>query len=92
MPKNGPEWRAIRSGHHPKLENLKNYSNSLKSIIKAMLSTKPEQRPSASDLLDNSLQSELELELRWEKTQNEQLKKKIREYEQHLKIKRKNSF
>ena len=92
MPKNGPEWRAIRSGHLPRLENLRDYSNSLKSIIKMMLSPNPDQRPSAQDLLENSLQSELELELRWEKAQNLQLKKKIKEYEQKLRIHRKNSF
>lgn len=57
-----------------------------------MLSPNPDQRPSAQDLLENSLQSELELELRWEKAQNLQLKKKIKEYEQKLRIHRKNSF
>ena len=57
-----------------------------------MLSPNPDQRPSAQELLDNSLQSDLELELRWEKTQNQLLKKKIKEYEEKLQIRRKNSF
>ncbi len=57
-----------------------------------MLSPSPDQRPSAQDLIENFLQSELELELRWEKAQNQQLKKKIKEYEQKLRIHRKNSF
>jgi len=92
MPKNGPDWVAIRTGQLPRLENLKNFSNSLKSIIRLMLSPNPDQRPSAQELLDNSLQSDLELELRWEKTQNQLLKKKIKEYEEKLQIRRKNSF
>ena len=92
MPKNGPDWVAIRTGCLPRLENLKNFSNSLKSIIRLMLSPNPDNRPSAQDLLENSLQSELELELRWEKTQNQLLKKKIKDYEERLQIQRKKSF
>eukprot|EP00330_Aristerostoma_sp_ATCC50986_P010983 CAMPEP_0114598766 /NCGR_PEP_ID=MMETSP0125-20121206/21174_1 /TAXON_ID=485358 ORGANISM="Aristerostoma sp., Strain ATCC 50986" /NCGR_SAMPLE_ID=MMETSP0125 /ASSEMBLY_ACC=CAM_ASM_000245 /LENGTH=142 /DNA_ID=CAMNT_0001804901 /DNA_START=398 /DNA_END=826 /DNA_ORIENTATION=+ len=46
LPKNGPEWREIRAGYLHRLDNL-NYSNSLKSMIKAMMHPNPDKRPSA---------------------------------------------
>lgn len=91
MPKNGPEWHALRGGDVHKLDHL-SYSNSLKSIIKAMMSHSPDLRPSAHELLTNFLQSEIELELKWEKEQNAILRKKIRELEAKLKIERKKSY
>lgn len=92
MPKNGPEWHAIRSNLLPKLDNLKNYSNSLKAIIKLMMSPNQDQRPSAHELISNYLQSEPELELKWEKTENKILKKRLADLEGKLKIQRKKSF
>ena len=89
IPKNGPEWHELRDGYLPKLDELNNYSHSLKEIVRNMMNSKPDLRPSAGELLSNYLQSEIELELKWEKTQNELLKKKIREYEDILKIRRK---
>ena len=55
------------------------------------MNSKPNLRPSASDLLSSYLQSGIELEMKWQKTQNELLKKKIKEYEEILKIRRKMS-
>lgn len=66
LPKNGLEWQELRNGNLHRIENL-SYSNSLKSIVKAMMHPDPDQRPSAHDLLSNHLQSDIELELRWEK-------------------------
>ena len=57
-----------------------------------MMSSNPEKRPSANELLTNFLQSETELELKWEKRQNRGLKKQIRELEDQIGIKRKNSM
>ena len=89
IPKNGPEWHELRNGYLPKLDELNNYSNSLKGIVRNMMNSKSELRPSANTLLTNYLQSEIELELKWEKTQNELLKKKIKEYEAILQKRRK---
>jgi hypothetical protein len=57
-----------------------------------MMSSSPDHRPSAHDLLTNFLQSEIELELKWEKHQNAILKKKVKELETKLGVQRKNSF
>lgn len=57
-----------------------------------MLSSNPEDRPSADDLLTTFLQSEIDLELKWEKRQNKILKKQIRDMEDQLGIRRKNSM
>jgi len=89
VPKNGPEWHQLRNGDLHKLEHLNNYSNSLKTMVKAMMNNNPDLRPSANELLTNYLQSEIEIELKWEKTQNSLLKKKIKDYEEALKIRRK---
>ena len=91
IPKNGPEWHALRDGYLPKFDDLNSYSHSLKRIVRSMMNSKPNLRPSASDLLSSYLQSGIELEMKWQKTQNELLKKKIKEYEEILKIRRKMS-
>lgn len=57
-----------------------------------MLSSNPDYRPSADELLTTFLQSEVDLELKWEKRQNRALKKQIREMEDQLGIRRKNSM
>jgi len=57
-----------------------------------MTSNNPHQRPSAAELMANFLQSEIELELKWEKKENKVLKKQIKELEGQLNIKRKNSM
>lgn len=58
-----------------------------------MLNPNPDFRPSAEQLLiSDFLRSEIEMELKWEKTQNQLFREKIHEYEQILKIKRKKSF
>jgi hypothetical protein len=57
-----------------------------------MMSSNPDHRPSAHELLTNFLQSEIELELKWEKQQNAILRKKVKELESKLGIQRKNSF
>ena len=56
------------------------------------MSSNADARPSAHELLTNFLQSEIELELKWEKKQNKGLKKQIRELEEQLGLKRKNSM
>jgi hypothetical protein len=61
-------------------------------MIKAMMHPNPDQRPSAEKLLKTYLQSEIELELKWEKEENQRLKNKIKDLEKQLKIRRKNSF
>lgn len=92
MPKNGPEWHAIRNGVLPRLDNLKNYSNSLKGIIKLMMSRNPDKRPSANELISNYLPSDIELELKWERTEKELLKKQLNELKEKYECKRKNSY
>lgn len=92
MPKNGPEWHEIRSGVLPKLENLNNYSNSLKRIIKLMMSPNADKRPSANELISNYLPSEIELELKWERIEKELLKRQLQETQEKIKRKRKNSL
>jgi len=63
-----------------------------------MMDSNPDLRPSANELLTNYLQSEIELELKWEKKENKLLKEKVKELEQKLnackacKAKRKNSI
>lgn len=58
-----------------------------------MLNPIPDKRPSAEELLvSDFLRSEIEMELKWEKTQNLMYQEKIREYERILKVKRKKSF
>lgn len=58
-----------------------------------MMNPAPDMRPSAEQLLvSDFLKTETEMELKWERTQNQLLKEKIREYESILKIKRKKSF
>ena len=37
IPKNGPEWHELRNGYLPKLDELNNYSNSLKGIVRNMM-------------------------------------------------------
>jgi len=75
-----------------KLESLKGYSNSLKTIVKSMINPNAAARPSANDLITNFLQDEIEFELQWEKNQNAELRKKLSDLEKKLNIKRKNSF
>ena len=91
MPTNGPEWHALRNGVLPRLDNLKNYSNSLKGLIKLMMSRNPDKRPSAHELISNFLPSNIELELKWERTEKELLKKQLSDLQQKYEIKRKNS-
>ena len=92
MPKNGSEWHSIRQGKLLKLDRLKNYSNSLKAIIKMMMSPRHEDRPSAHDLLNSFLPSEAELELKWEKSQNQHLRDRVEELENKLRLTRKKSL
>ena len=40
LPKNGEEWHSIRNGNLQKLEFLNNFSNSLKNLVKKMISPK----------------------------------------------------
>ena len=92
MPKNGPEWHTIRNGALPKLDSLQNYSNSLKGIIKLMMSPTADKRPSAHELISNFLPSEIELELKWERAEKELLKRQLQETKERIKRKRKNSI
>jgi hypothetical protein len=57
-----------------------------------MMNHDSEKRPSANELLTNFLQSEIELELQYEKYQNIRLKKKIKDLEEKLNVKRKLSI
>jgi hypothetical protein len=58
-----------------------------------MLNPVPDRRPSAEQLLvSDFLRSEIEMELKWEKTKNLIYEEKIREYERILNVKRKKSF
>lgn len=91
LPKNGAEWGSLRDGNLVKLDQL-NYSNSLKSMLRSMMNSNPDYRPSAHELLTNYLQSEIELELKWEKRQNKILKERVKELEEMLHARRKNSF
>jgi len=91
LTRNGQDWRDIRRGNLYKLDHS-TYSNSLKSIVKSMMSVDPETRPSAVELLGTFLQSEIECELKREKQQNQRLKKQIKDLEGQLGIRRKNSM
>lgn len=55
------------------------------------MNSNPNSRPSAHELLSHFLQSETELELKWEKRQNRLLKERVKELEEKLRKKRKNS-
>ena len=57
-----------------------------------MMDPNPDNRFSAEEIFNNHLQSELELEMKWEKLLIKELQEKIKEYERVLKIKRKKSF
>ena len=61
-------------------------------MLRSMMNKDPAKRPSAHELLTNFLQSEIELELKWEKKQNKILKDKIKDLEKMLQTKRKNSL
>lgn len=58
-----------------------------------MMNPNPNYRPSAEQLLvSNFLRSELEMELIWQKRENEVLKGKLEDYERKMQIRRKKSF
>lgn len=93
VPSNGDGWHAIRRLSLSKLDSIHNYSETLKKLIKEMMNPNPDYRPSAEQLLvSNFLRSELEMELIWQKKENEVLKEKLEDYEMKMQIKRKKSF
>lgn len=49
LPKNGPKWQEIRDG---KLNQLAGYSDNINLLIQSMIHVKPEERPSAADVLE----------------------------------------
>jgi len=96
LPTNGDEWHAIRGGEIPKLqENRKKLPQDLIMSIQSMMSLDPNKRPSATQLLQiPCLLSEKDIQLKWEQTQNEWNKEKIKELEHLLQIRpsRRKSF
>jgi len=87
-PNTGDEFHQLRNGIFEKLDNLNGVSNFLKNIIKRMLNRDPTNRPTAQELLTLYLPSEVELELKWEKTVNYLLIDKIKSYEKKAQRKR----
>ena len=81
MPKNGPEWHSIRQGLLPKLNQLTNYSESLKTVVQLMMCLDPQQRPSAEEILTNYLQREAEFVSGLDTNAQELIKKQLNEPE-----------
>jgi len=57
-----------------------------------MLDRDPAKRPSAEEILNKHLLSDMEIQLKLERQMNDNLKTKIIQYEEKLKIVRKGSF
>jgi wee1-like protein kinase len=92
LPCNGEEWHDLREGRLHRLDAMSGVSHSLKDIIRKMLASNPDARPSAKFLLANYLPSEIELELKWQKIKNNLLRDQIAVYKDQMKTKRKNSI
>ena len=84
----------MRNGKLDLLEAIPGISQRLKILIRRMLSKNPFERPSAQELLAHDLPSEMEVELKWEKTQNRILQERKADLENQLneRKKRRNSF
>lgn len=81
MPKGGDEWHNIRGGILPKLDNLQNYSDSLKAMVRLMLSADPLSRPSADEILSRLLPDSMTLEIQGEKAEKVLIKSQMMETE-----------
>ena len=58
MPKNGPQWHSMRQGILPKLDQLNSYSELLKMLVRLMMCSDPQKRPSAAEILENFLRKD----------------------------------
>lgn len=61
LPCNGPEWHRIRCGD---IDFPAGYSEEIKNTLKLMLASKPEDRPTAEELLNTVFLSENQREIR----------------------------
>jgi serine/threonine protein kinase len=64
----------------------------MKSIIIKMLNQDPDKRPSSDDLLKSFLQSDSEKEEKRIRVENENLKQRILELEEEVKLLKKDKF
>lgn len=70
LPLNGNRWHDLRKRtiSVSELSSNNNYSESLKEFVSKMMSEKSESRPSAANLLTSEcFQSDIILELKWQK-------------------------
>ncbi|XP_060534397.1 wee1-like protein kinase isoform X2 [Cylas formicarius] len=85
LPKNGPEWHALRRGEIPKLPQK--LTKDLLELIKSMIHPNPMERPSTVQLLQHralnpdcsKTKAALTRELHAEKMRNEMLVKQLKE-------------
>ncbi|KAL1500796.1 hypothetical protein ABEB36_006239 [Hypothenemus hampei] len=85
LPKNGPQWHAIRRGHPPLLPQI--LTKDLMELIKSMIHPDPIKRPSTIQILQHRAlnpdctksKADLTRELNAEKLRNEMLVKQLKE-------------
>lgn len=90
LPKNGDEWHAIRRGE---LKELKQCGRDMNELLKLMVHSDPEQRPTAIQLMQhrvlcpfgNKTKAQLRRELNAERLKNEILSKQLMEAARCLK-------
>ncbi|XP_025156397.1 wee1-like protein kinase isoform X2 [Harpegnathos saltator] len=90
LPKNGAAWHEIREGY---LQELPHYSHDFNGLLKLMIHSNPEMRPSAISLiqhrvlcpLGNKTKAQLRRELNAEKVKNEILSKQLQQAAKCLK-------
>ncbi|XP_073990361.1 wee1-like protein kinase isoform X1 [Rhodnius prolixus] len=80
LPKNGEEWHNIREG---KIEHFPHLSNEFNNLIKRMIHPNPDMRPSASELLYQTLFSPIYKTVK-DKHELKAAKQKIQLLEQQL--------
>lgn len=84
LPSLGSEWLEIKSGAKlPKFGNC-NYSNSLKQLVTAMLNSDPVKRPSAFEIIEKHIQSDMQLESIWINDKIKNMENKLSSYKQML--------
>lgn len=91
MRNNIAAWKELTNGNFDKLNKLESYSNSLKEMIKRMLSHNIMERPSVKDLLDRYGMKSPRKVFAQEKEHNKEIKSDIAKLRAQLGLKRKKS-
>ena len=74
------------------LSSYTNYSASYLQLIRSMLDMNPDNRPTATEILDKYLLSDLECQLKFEKELNKQMRAKLAQFENTKLCNRKKSI